>query len=155
MDGKSVEPKDQALEWGGLEDILGLHIRLAHGAVYRHFTQTFSDLQLTQKQVSILWLIERNPDIAQTDVASDLQMDRATTMAIVNNLQARNFLIRGNSTGDRRRQPLSLTKEGRAMLKTAQKAIAEHEEWLKSRFTAREVTKLIELLSRIHTNPRS
>jgi DNA-binding MarR family transcriptional regulator len=154
MDEKKDSSKDQLLEWGGLEDILGLHIRLAHGAVYRHFTQAFSDLQLTQKQVSILWLIERNPGIAQTDVANYLQMDRATTMAIVNNLQARNFLVRGNSTADRRRQPLSLTKDGLAVLATARQAVAEHETWLKSRFSAREVTKLIELLSRIHASTK-
>ena len=49
---------------GGLNDILGLRIRLAHGAVYLHFTETFAELDLTQKQVSALWLVHDNPGIS-------------------------------------------------------------------------------------------
>ena len=30
---------------GAIKDILGFHIRLAHGAVYRHFMETFADLE--------------------------------------------------------------------------------------------------------------
>jgi len=31
---------------GEIRDIVGFHIRLAHGAVYRQFTETFADLDL-------------------------------------------------------------------------------------------------------------
>lgn len=135
---------------GAIKDILGFHIRLAHGAVYRHFMETFADLDLTQKQVSVLWLIDDHPDIAQTDLAMRLRMDRATVMAIVNRLQARHFLVRGKSTSDGRKQTLNLLPAGNAALAQARKAVLAHEDWLKSRFTAKEVSKLIELLTRIH-----
>ena len=46
---------------GEIRNIVGFHIRLAHGAVYRHFTETFAHLDLTQKQVSALWLVVRSP----------------------------------------------------------------------------------------------
>src|SRR2546421_17707 len=42
-------PGDEDL--GEIRDIVGFHIRLAHGAVYRHFTETFADLFLRQIQV--------------------------------------------------------------------------------------------------------
>lgn len=135
---------------GGIDEIVGFHIRLAHGAAYRHFTETFSELGLTQKMVSVLWLIAEHPDIAQVDIGRRLQMDRATTMAIVNRLEARDYLVRGASTLDRRRQTLKLTETGEKARIAAQHAIAEHECWLKSRFTKREVALLIELLRRIH-----
>lgn len=135
---------------GEIRNIVGFHIRLAHGAVYRHFTETFSDLDLTQKQVSVLWLIDDHPDIAQTDLATRMRMDRATTMAIVNRLQARGYLVRGKSPSDGRKQTLNLTDKGRKALVTAKAAIAEHENWLKSRFTDKEVERLIEMLARIH-----
>jgi hypothetical protein len=45
---------------------------------------------------------------------------------------------------------LNLTAPGRKALSTAKRAIQLHEQWLKSRFNEREVSKLIELLSRIH-----
>jgi DNA-binding MarR family transcriptional regulator len=135
---------------GEIRNIVGFHIRLAHGAVYRHFTETFADLGLTQKQASVLWLTDDHPDIAQTDLAQRMRMDRATTMAIVNRLQARGYLVRGKSAIDRRRQTLNLTAAGRKALAAAKEAISEHERWLKSRFTDREVEMLIEMLTRIH-----
>ena len=135
---------------GEISHIVGCHIRLAHGAVYRHFTETFTDLDLTQKQVSVLWLVDDHPDIAQTDLAHRMRMDRATTMAIINRLEARDLLIRGKSETDGRKQTLNLTDAGQEMLRVAKQAILDHENWLKSRFSDKEVTKLIELLTRIH-----
>lgn len=135
---------------GEIRNIVGFHIRLAYGAVYRHFTETFAHLNLTQKQVSVLWLVDDHPGIAQTGLAQRMRMDRATTMAIVNRLQARRLLVRGRSKTDRRKQTLNLTAVGRRALITAKRAIWKHEQWLKSRFSQREVGKLIEMLARIH-----
>lgn len=146
----TTPPAEGADDIGEIRNIVGFHIRLAHGAVYRHFTETFEHLDLTQKQVSVLWLIDDHPDIAQSELAKRMRMDRATTMAIVNRLQARNFLVRGKSQADGRKQTLNLTDEGRKALSVAKDAIAEHERWLKSRFTDKEVERLIELLVRIH-----
>lgn len=135
---------------GAIGDILGFHIRLAHGAVYRHFSDTFSDLDLTQKQVSVLWLVDDHPGMAQADLGRTLQMDRATVMAIVNRLQAKGLLKRGASTTDRRRQTLTLTDAGQEALRGARRAVESHEAWLKDRFSPVEVRTLIGLLSRIH-----
>ncbi len=135
---------------GEIQNIVGFHIRLAHGTVYRHFTETFSHLDMTQKQVSVLWLVDDHPGIAQTDLAKRMRMDRATTMAIVNRLEARSCIVRGKSKSDGRKQTLSLTAAGRKSLGSAKSAIQQHEQWLKSRFTDKEVEKLIALLTRIH-----
>jgi len=135
---------------GDIRNIVGFHIRLAYGALYRHFTETFADLNLTQKQVSMLWLIDDHPGIAQTGLAQRMRMDRATTMAIVNRLEARGLLARGTNPSDGRKQTLNLTDDGRAILLTAKDAVTENERWLKSRFTEQEVVTLIEMLTRIH-----
>ena len=135
---------------GALADIVGFHIRLAHAAVYRHFTETFSDLDLTQKQVSVLWLVDDHPGIAQIDVGQRLRMDRATTMTIVNRLQEREYLRRERSAIDGRKQALYLTEAGGRALEKAKACIAQHEAWLKSRFTPGEAEKLVEMLARIH-----
>ena len=140
----------EAGDIGEINDILGFHLRLAYGAAYRHFMATFSHLELTQKQVSVLWLVDDHPGIAQTDLARRLRMDRATVMAIVNRLQARGYLVRGKSQDDGRKQTLQLLPEGVGALADAKKAIRFHEDWLKSRFTPREIERLIEMLARIH-----
>src|ERR1700722_2971686 len=135
---------------GEIRNIVGFHIRLAHGAVYRPFTETFAQLDLTQKQVSALWLIDDHPNIAQIGLAQRMRMDRATTMAIVNRLEAKGYLVRAKSSSDGRKQALNLTVPGRRALSAAKRSIQLHERWLKSRFSEKEVAKLIELLTRIH-----
>ena len=135
---------------GALDDIVGFHIRLAHGAAYRHFMETFAHLDLTQKQVSVLWLVSDNPGIGQSELARRLQMDRATVMAIVNRLQGRGLVARAAHGHDARRRALSLSEAGRAALGEAKVAVAEHERWLTQHYSRREVRMLIDLLSRIH-----
>ena len=142
--------EDKVPDFGGLDAVVGFHIRLAHGAVYRHFTETFAELELTQKQVSVLWLVGQNPGVAQVDLGTRLRMDRATTMTIVNRLQERGYLRRERSDSDGRKQALHLTGQGEQALVQAKASIAEHENWLKSRFTAEESEKLVEMLTRIH-----
>ncbi|MGO9995472.1 MAG: MarR family winged helix-turn-helix transcriptional regulator [Steroidobacteraceae bacterium] len=135
---------------GEIDDILGFHIRLAHGTAYRHFMKSFKFLGMTQKQVSVLWLVADHPGIAQADLAKQLQLDRATVMAIVNRLAKRKFVVRGESETDRRKQTLKLLPAGANALQDAKRAIRAHEKWLKSRFTAKELKTLIELLRKIH-----
>ena len=139
-----------SFDLGEIDEILGFHIRLAHGAVYRHFTDTFSDLGLTQKQVSVLWLTEDNVGLAQADLCRLLQMDRATIMAIVNSLQKRGYIKRRPSKKDGRKQILELTKLGAKSLEQAKRAVKTHEKWLRSRFSESEIRTLIGMLKRIH-----
>jgi DNA-binding MarR family transcriptional regulator len=142
--------EDKPGDLGGLQDILGFHIRLAHGAVYRHFTETFLELDLTQKQVSALWLVSEWPGLSQIALGGRLRMDRATTMTIVNRLQERHYVRRERSESDGRKQALYITEAGGSALELAKRCIAEHEAWLKSRFTPQETEKLVEMLARIH-----
>lgn len=143
-------PEDLVKDLMGLGDVLGFHIRLAHGAVYRHFTETFADLGLTQKQVSALWLVSQQAGVSQVDLGQQLRMDRATTMTIVNRLQARGYLRRERSASDGRKQALYLTVAGEQALGEAKACIAAHEGWLKARFTSDEIKNLVEMLARIH-----
>jgi DNA-binding MarR family transcriptional regulator len=105
---------------------------------------------MTQKQVSVLWLVSDHPGIAQAELAKRLQLDRATVMAIVNRLAKRKFLVRGESETDRRKQTLKLQATGLRALQEAKRAIRAHEKWLKSRFTATELRTLIGLLRKVH-----
>lgn len=135
---------------GDLEGILGLRLRRAHGAVQRHFVEHFADLGLTQKQVSVLWLTGDHPDLAQADLAQALDMDRATTMALVHGLEKRGLLSRSPSRTDGRRIAFRLTDAGETLLAQAKAAILEHEAWLKARFSASELATLEEMLARIY-----
>lgn len=134
---------------GPLDAILGLHVRLAHGAIQRHFAENAAGLGLTQKQISVAWLVHANPGIGQADLARRLQMDRATTMAIVHSLERLGLLARARAA-DARRVALRLTDRGSADLAAARAAVAAHEGWLRERFTPEEAETLATLLRRIH-----
>jgi len=136
---------------GGLDDIVGVHLRLAHNAVYRHFMDSLAHLELTQKQTSVLWLIDETPGIAQIDLAARLDMDRATMMAIVDRLEARALVARSRSKTDRRRQDLHLTPSGTEVLAEARAAVARHETWLKSCIgSPAELADFVDRLKRIY-----
>ena len=112
--------EDKVAELGGLNGIVGFHIRLAHGAVYRHFTETFADLDLTQKQVS--------GAVAGSRKCGHVAGRARRTPAV---------------------GPRDADGHGLA-LADANNCIAAHEAWLKARFTPAEIEKLVEMLARIH-----
>lgn len=132
-----------------LEGYLGYRLRRAHGAMHRSFLAAVADLGLTQKQAAMLWLINGNPGAAQVSAADALGMDRATTMAIVDRLQDRGWLLRKQSSADRRRQELYLTPAGQNLLRKARLRVAKHEECFTSLFTAAELKVLLEALRKI------
>jgi DNA-binding MarR family transcriptional regulator len=135
---------------GGLEDLLGFHVRLANVAMYRDFASTLDKLDLTQRQAATLSLIGANPGAPQVAIAARLGSDRATIMAMVDRLEGRGLLTRERSKSDRRRQELYLTPLGQKTLKEAKALIAEHEQRFTALFSKEELAVLFESLKRIH-----
>jgi DNA-binding MarR family transcriptional regulator len=144
-----VSASGDRLALGGLDQVVGLRLRMAHAASQRTFMEMLAPLELTQKQVAVLWLIDANPAVSQIQLATTLGMDRATMMAIVDRLDGRNLLARRRSKADRRRQELQLTEAGRALLVRAKALIGAHEETLKARIGARELAAFTAALRRV------
>jgi DNA-binding MarR family transcriptional regulator len=138
------------LDLEGLSELLGFHLRLAQVAMYRDFAAAMNALDLTQQQWATLQLIGGNPAVSQVDLAATLGTDPATMMSMVDRLEQRDFLVRKRSKADRRRQELSLTPEGEAIVAKAKRIIAKHERKFKDRFTPEELKNLLEALTRIH-----
>jgi len=141
---------DAGLAVGDLGDLLGFHLRMAQTAMYRDFAISLGELGLTQKQYATLSLIGSNPGVSQIAIANRLGTDRATMMAIVDRLEARDLLTRQRSKADRRRQELYLTATGETVLKTARAAIANHESKFTDLFSPAELEAFLSGLRRIH-----
>lgn len=135
---------------GGLDALLGFHVRLANVAMYRDFASTLEKLDLTQRQAATLALIGANPGAPQVAIAARLGSDRATIMAMVDRLETRGLLTRERSKSDRRRQELYLTPLGQKTLAEAKALIAEHELRFTAKFKPAELAALFEALKRIH-----
>ena len=141
---------EAGLDLGRLDGTLGFHLRMASAAIYRDFAATLADLALTQKQLAVLELIERNPGVSQVDLANTLGTDRATMMALVDRLDLRGLIERRTSTADKRRQELRLTTSGEAVRRDAFSLVDRHEQRFLSRFTPAEHETLVEALKRIY-----
>ena len=137
-----------ALRHNKLDDSIGYQVRMAYVAIRRHFEVAMVRLDLTQKQTSVLWLIEANGGVSQIALANELGMDRASMMAIVDRLEDRGLILRKRSAEDGRRQELNVTAKGRKVLAQAKAAIHEHEKWISAKFSKAELNGFVDGLKR-------
>lgn len=146
----SDAPESPSLDLGGLPDLLGFQLRMAHVAMHRDFVAAMTDLGLTQKQFATLRLIIANPGVSQADLAAILGTDRATMMALVDRLDHRELVERRRSTTDRRRQELYLTAAGKSFMAKAERVLDGHERRFTSMFSEKELRAFIAALARMH-----
>ena len=137
------------LAFDGLDEVVGLHLRMAQATVSREFLELLAPLELTQKQTAVLWLVGANPGVSQIDLATTLNMDRATMMAIVDRLDARGLVVRKRSAEDGRRRELTLTEAGGELLAQAKAAVATHETRIAARLGGGDTAALIAALKRL------
>ena len=144
----SKSSEKPALRHNKLDDSIGYQVRMAYVAIRRHFEVAMQRLDLTQKQTSVLWLIEANAGVSQIALANELGMDRASMMAIVDRLEERGLILRKRSAEDGRRQELNVTAKGRKILTQAKAAIHEHEKWITAKFAKAELNGFVDGLKR-------
>lgn len=146
----AASPRPVRFALGTLERNVGVHVSLAGAAIHKHLLNQLEPFGLTQKQVAILWLIVENPEIAKSDLARLLWVERATIQIMVKSLVDRGLVRQEPSPSDGRRIVLRLTEEGKAVFPHAKAAVERHEKWLKERFSAAEVTQVTDLMKRVY-----
>ncbi len=145
-----ADAQGDELSLGGLEDLLGFHLRLAQAALYRHFVVALAKLDLTQRQFAVLELLNANPGASQVDLAGVLALDRPAMMTVIDRLEERQLVIRQRSRSDRRRQEIRLTETGSGLLSNARKLVRRHDARFMSRFSKPEAQALIGALKRVY-----
>lgn len=113
-----------------LDDNLGLNLSRAYTVAMYRLESRLAPISLTPKAASILWKVEGEPGISQSDLARFFQINRAYVYTVCSSLIERGLLLQGYSNGDKRRRGLSITDEGMLALADAKLIIVEHEEWL-------------------------
>ncbi len=147
MEDTAAKP---SLRFDGLDEVLGFHLRQAQGAIHRRLIAELAAFDLSQKQGAVLWLIGANPGVSQIDLSAALAMDRATTLGIIDRLEARELVQRQKSKTDRRRQELYLQPEGQKMLVAMKAKVLAHEAAFAGRYTDTELATFIDFLRRAY-----
>lgn len=146
MSGRRAPRPSARLAPGPLPELIGYRLRLAQQAVFSDFATSVPGI--SPGRVGMLLLIEANPGVTQSRLASAVRRDRSTMVGVLDQLEAKGLIERRRGE-DRRTNGLWLTRAGRGLLVRAKRAIAAHEERVASRLSAAERTQLLQLLARI------
>jgi DNA-binding MarR family transcriptional regulator len=143
------DAKPQPLNYDQLDDLLGFRLRMAHIALYREFMSALADVEVTQRQVAVLWLVGANPGVSQGELGAALAMDSATMVAVIDRLTREGRIVRVQSETDRRRRELHLTPAGIKTLKSAKAAIARLEKLAAAGLREGELSALLATLGKL------
>ncbi len=143
------DAKSQHLNYDQLDELLGFRLRMAHIALYREFMNALAEVEVTQRQVAVLWLVGANPGINQGELGAALAMDSATMVAVIDRLAGEGRIVRVQSESDRRRRELHLTPAGIKALKSAKAAIGRLERRAAAGLSEGELEALLATLGKL------
>ena len=85
------------------------------------------DNALTQRQFAVLFAIEKNEGMTQTDLVEQTGIDRSTLADMIVRLQKRELLARKRTEEDQRANSVRITPQGKRALRTALPAVLKSE----------------------------
>ena len=132
-----------------LDGCVGYHLRRASSRMMNDFLTTLAPLALRPVLFGMLEVIHANPGIIQMALGSELGIQRANLVPLINELSGRGLIERRAAPHDRRAMTLFLTAEGEAFLDQAEALVIEHEERMLAALTPAERSKLLGLLDKI------
>ena len=141
------------VDLGELPFFIGYALRRAQMVVYQDFFRTFAEVRVRPAQFSVLAILERNPGLKQSEVASVLGIKRTNFVVLLNELERRGLAERRPAEGDRRSYALCLTDKGVALLRRLKRMVAVHERRVTAHLGAADRKQLFRLLHRLADGP--
>jgi DNA-binding MarR family transcriptional regulator len=139
----------RAMDLNGLDNLLGFNLGIAYASLSFDLDPALRLLDLTPKQTSILWLVEVNEGITQSQLARLFRMRRATIHQMISSLSRKEFLSLKQDSSDRRIQGLFITETGKVELAKARSIVNTIEQNFANTLTDAEFRMAIELLQKI------
>lgn len=110
-------------------------------------------LGIDTRHYAVLVAIADADGPSQQEVADALGIDRATLVALADDLEARKLIRRTRSDQDRRAYALRLTSDGTAVMNEAHTLMEQCEAEFTAVLTPAERAQLADLLARLLTGP--
>jgi len=137
------------VDLGELPFFIGYALRRAQVVVFQDFFRTFAELSIRPAQFSVLVILERNPGLKQSEVASVLGIKRTNFVVLLNELERRGLAERRPAKGDRRSYALCLTEKGAALVRRLKRMVAVHDRRVTAHLGAVDRKRLFRLLHRL------
>lgn len=129
-----------------LEEKLGYRIRILERQLNKEFTRKAG---MTTVQFSVFSLVATNEGLSQIAIGEALAMDRASTMAIIDKLEAAGLVERRKSIHDRRVHALQLTEKGRKEFGTVNNKVTKYDSVFSARLSDSEMKTLNACLKKL------
>lgn len=146
--------KKQAAEHNGdirigiLANVIGFNLRLAQDASFRAFARHSGQPHLKPGRFAAMMVIHNNPGLTQMDLGRAIARDKSSVTPLIQELHKKKLVTRRQSTVDRRRITLRLTKAGEAMLRELTIHAMDHDRKLDA-IVGKKKTEFIALLQQI------
>lgn len=131
-----------------LENLIGYNLKRTYVHVQNDFRETLGAEGLAPRVFSALALVVQFPNITQSELARMLGIERSGLVAMIDDLEKRNYLGRVAVAGDRRRQALVPTKDGVTAYAESLAAVKAHERRIFAMLTETEQAQLLGLLKK-------
>jgi DNA-binding MarR family transcriptional regulator len=142
-------PADEALDFGPFDDWIGFRLRMAQIASFQSFARHTQSIGLSPGRFAALILIDRNPGISQTALARAIGSDKSTLTPVLDNLVKNGLIRRVRTRSDRRLYELSLTDEGRKIVRVMQESAQRHERELDAIVGPKDRAQFVKILRKI------
>src|ERR687887_2735199 len=117
-------------------------------AAERWYTEALKPTGLTPRHLGVLFEVRARPTSQQALIES-IGVDPSKLVGLLNDLEAEGLIVRRRDPEDRRRHIVELSKEGRAHLAAAERAVASVEERLFAGLDDEERVQLRRVLARV------
>jgi DNA-binding MarR family transcriptional regulator len=101
------------------------------------------------RELAVLGVIDSTEPLSQQEAAQRLRIDRTTMVALVDALEGKGLVGRRPHPGDRRKNMVELTDQGRSALEEGVRAAEEAEAKFLGRLSEEEARVLREMLDRL------
>ncbi len=147
-----IKPKQLATTDAALRRFLGYRLKRAYNILRADMLERLEPLGLRITTFSSLLLVVQNPGLRQSELASALDIKSSNMVAIIDDLESRNWITRKPAPTDRRALALFATTAGKNICSKAELLTFENEEMLLNKLTDTELNTLSTLLEKIESS---
>ncbi len=146
---KRITTTEMSAQATDLDDLIGYNLKRSYVVAQTDFQAALGDDGLSTRVFSALSLTISFPNITQSALARMMGIERSGLVAIVDDLEAKDYLRRAPVPGDRRVQALVPTDAGREAYAVAVDIVRAHEARLFANLSVDEKETLLGLLKKI------
>lgn len=127
----------------------GFLLRRAHQISVSIFEEACGELPMTTGQFAVLAVLQADATLDQSSVARAIGLDKVTVSLLLRGLEARGLVHRRPDLENRRRRVLTLTPQGKELMRRSRAPTEAAYECLMAPFDAQERASLLQLLQQL------